>query len=103
MDQQHDESVGLQETDPAVESEQVDTLNDTTADHSPPKFHLTAVATHEERYFPLLVESSARLGMKLVVLGWGQPLLGFAFRLQKNIGICRIAPTFGCCLVCGCL
>lgn len=47
--------------------------------------HVAAVATHLERYMPLLVQSSARLGVKLEVLGWGEKLTGFAFRLQKTL------------------
>jgi hypothetical protein len=54
--------------------------------------HVAAVATHKERYFPLLVESSKKMGVRLQVLGWGEPLTGFAFRLQKTLDFVETLP-----------
>jgi hypothetical protein len=54
--------------------------------------HVAAVATHLERYMPLLVQSSARLGVHLEVLGWGEKLTGFAFRLQKTLDFVETLP-----------
>lgn len=43
---------------------------------------LVTVATHSDGYFPWLRASCARLGAELVVLGWGQPWKGFAWRFD---------------------
>lgn len=47
---------------------------------------LVTVATHSERYFPVLVESCKRYNAKLEVLGWGKPWGGFMmkFNLLKD-------------------
>lgn len=42
--------------------------------------HLVTVATHNDRYFPILEESCHRYGIKLNVLGWGQKWQGFIWR-----------------------
>ncbi len=39
------------------------------------------VATHSERYFPLLVESAREKGYELEVLGWGRRWEGFGMKL----------------------
>ena len=54
--------------------------------------HVAAVATHLERYMPLLVQSTARLGVHLEVLGWGEKINGFAFRLQKTLDFVEELP-----------
>jgi hypothetical protein len=57
-----------------------------------PVLHVAAVATHLERYMPLLVQSTAKLGVNLEVLGWGEKLTGFAFRLQKMLAYVETLP-----------
>lgn len=56
------------------------------------KLHVAAVATHLERYMPLLTQSAGRLGIQLMVLGWGEKLTGFAFRLRKTLEFVRELP-----------
>jgi hypothetical protein len=43
---------------------------------------LVTVATHSERYFPVLQESCKRYNSKLDVLGWGEKWQGFGWRFQ---------------------
>lgn len=54
--------------------------------------HVAAVATHLERYMPLLVDSCRRLNVNLKVMGWGEKLTGFAFRLQKTLDWVETLP-----------
>lgn len=41
---------------------------------------LVTVATHSERYFPILIESCKKYNIQLDVLGWNQEWKGFAMR-----------------------
>ena len=41
---------------------------------------LVTVATHQGGYFPYLIQSCARMGAKLNVLGWGEKWQGFTWR-----------------------
>jgi hypothetical protein len=43
---------------------------------------VVTVATHSERYFPVLQQSCKRHGIDLVVLGWGQKWQGFTWRFK---------------------
>jgi hypothetical protein len=56
------------------------------------QLHVAAVATHMERYMPLLVQSTGRLGIQMDVLGWGEKLTGFAFRLRKSLEYVQELP-----------
>lgn len=44
------------------------------------KLYAISVATHKEGYYDAFVESCRRNGIELVVLGYGQPWQGFAWR-----------------------
>ena len=44
------------------------------------KLYAVSVATHKEGYYDAFVESCRRNGIELVVLGYGQPWQGFAWR-----------------------
>lgn len=43
---------------------------------------VVTVATHSERYFPLLVESCKRFNLELVVLGWNSVWGGFTYKFD---------------------
>lgn len=43
---------------------------------------VVTVATHDERYFPVLVQSCKRHNIDLVVLGWGKRWQGFTWKFQ---------------------
>jgi hypothetical protein len=47
---------------------------------------LITIATHSDRYFPILLESCKRYGAELIVLGWGMKWNGFMmkFNLLKD-------------------
>jgi hypothetical protein len=53
---------------------------------------VAAVATHSERYFPLLTRSCARLGVHMTTLGWREKMDGYAFRLRKALEFCETLP-----------
>lgn len=44
--------------------------------------HLCAVATHAERYFPVLLASCKRFGQELEVIGWGKKWTGYHLKLE---------------------
>jgi len=48
------------------------------------KLEIVTYATHNERYFPILVESAKRNNLKLTVLGYGKKWNGFT---DKFIGV----------------
>jgi len=49
------------------------------------QLHIVTVATESKYYFPYLVQSCERNGIKLKVLGYGEKWLGFNWRLRKMI------------------
>ena len=44
---------------------------------------VVTVATHSERYFPVLIQSCKRHGVDLTILGWGEKWQGFVWRFKK--------------------
>ena len=46
------------------------------------KLKIVTVATHSERYFPLLVQSCEKFGLELVVLGWNSKWTGFTYKFD---------------------
>lgn len=46
------------------------------------KLKVVTVATHSERYFPILVQSCERFGLELVILGWNSKWTGFTYKFD---------------------
>jgi len=54
--------------------------------------HVCTVATHSDRYFPVLKASCERFQTKLVVLGWGEKWQGFAWKFSKMLEYLNALP-----------
>lgn len=53
---------------------------------------IVTVATHSERYFPLLQQSCKRFGIELVVLGWSTEWKGFTYKYDLMRGFLKTCP-----------
>lgn len=74
------------------EQEVEGSLDDGGSSKTKSVLHIAAVATHQERYMPLLIQSCQKHQINLEVLGWNEKLLGFAFRLQKTLEYVQTLP-----------
>jgi hypothetical protein len=54
--------------------------------------HICTVATHSDRYFPVLKASCERFGAELTVLGWGEKWQGFAWKFAKMLEYLQQLP-----------
>ena len=54
--------------------------------------HIVTVATESQYYFPYLVESCERNGLKLEILGFGEEWKGFNWRFKKMIDYLKTLP-----------
>jgi hypothetical protein len=54
--------------------------------------HIVTVATDSQYYFPYLVESCERNGLKLEILGFGEEWKGFNWRYKKMIDYLKTLP-----------